>query len=360
MKKLVLLFTAGTIALLSCSKDSDNGTSNSDFAALEDSVTINFVNKTAIPGYEDLLAKATTFNNVVTALNSSTTEANLTAAKTAWKDMRKTWEQCEGYLFGPVEDDNYDPNMDTWPVDYVQMDSLLNSSNALEIADIEGLATLSLRGYHPIEYILWGTDGKRAAAALTAREKKYITSLTVDLKNTCTNLRNSWIASGGNYSAKVMAAGKGSQPFPTRQSLFTAMAAALADICGEVGESKMKEPYDAKDPNIVESPFSGNSTTDFKNNIVGAYDVYMGTFLGSNGKSLHALVAAKNLSLDNTIQQQFQAAISSFDAITMPYEKAILDNAQRIVAAKTMSNLVTLKGTIEGDLESYILTNIKD
>ncbi|WP_440133460.1 imelysin family protein [Chitinophaga sancti] len=358
MKKLVLLFAVSAITILSCSKDGDNGASNSDFAALEDSVTINFVNKTAIPGYEDLLTKATTFNNVVTALNSATTEDNLTAAKTAWKDMRKTWEQCEGYLFGPVEDDNYDPNMDTWPVDYVQMDSLLNSSNALEIADIEGLATLSLRGYHPIEYILWGTDGKRAAAALTAREKKYITSLTVDLKNTCTKLRDSWVVAGGNYAAKVLNAGKGSQPFPTKQSLFTAIAAGLADICGEVGESKMKDPYDAQDPNIVESPFSGNSTTDFKNNIVGAYNVYMGTFLGSNGKSLHALVAAKNLSLDTKLQQQFEAAIGSFDAITMPYEKAII--SQRGLCATTMSNLVTLKGTIEGDLENFILTNIKD
>jgi len=359
MKKLIFLFAAGSFALASCSKDSDNsGNSSTDFATLQDSVLIDFVNKTAIPGYTDLLAKATTFDNVVTVLNTTPNKANLTAAQNAWKAMRQTWEQCEGYLIGPVEDDNYDPNMDTWPVDYVQMDSLLASPNALEVADIQALSTLSLRGYHPIEYILWGTDGQRTAESLTARQLKYINSLTADLKSTCTQLNNSWAVTGGNYGAKVLAAGKGEQPFTTKQSAFVAIAAGLADICGEVGDSKMKEQYDAKDPNIVESPFSGNSLVDFKNNITGAYTVYMGTFLGSSGKSLHHLVAAKNLSLDNTIQQQFAAAISSFDAITLPYEKAII--SERVQSLQTMTNLATLKATLEGDLNKFILQNIND
>lgn len=358
MKKLVLLFAAGCVVLASCSKnDNNNGTPQIPFTALEDTVINDFVNQTAMPGYEDLLSKATVFNAAVTTLNSSATAANLTAAQNAWKSMRQTWEQCEGYLFGPVEDDNYDPNMDTWPVDYVQMDSLLKSSNNLQVDDIENLS-LSLRGYHPIEWILWGTDGQQAADQLSARQKLYITSLTTDLKNTCTSLRDSWTTSGGNYAAKVLAAGKGAQPFPTKQSVFTAIVGAMADICGEVGESKMKEPFDAQDPKIVESPFSGNSTIDFKNNIQGAYDVYMGTFLGAKGHGLHELVAAKNLQLDNTIQHQFQDAIGSFSAISQPYEKAII--SQRTQCQATMTALGTLKATLEGQLSDFVLANIKD
>lgn len=359
MKKLIFLFAAGCITVVSCSKDDNNNTTQVNFETLKDSVLIDFVNKTAIPGYEDLLAKATTFNNVVTALNATPTDANLLAAQTAWKNMRSTWEQCEGYLVGPVEDDNYDPNMDTWPVDYVQMDSLLAApANNLEVSDIEALSTLSLRGYHPIEYILWGVKGDRKAADLTTRQLKYITSLTTDLKNTCTKLRDSWIPSAGNYAAKVLAAGKGTEPFTTKKSAFVAMATGLADICGEVGDSKMKEPYDATDSSIVESPFSGNSLIDFKNNIKGARDVYMGTFLGSNGKSLHHLVAAKNLSLDNKIIQQFDAAVGAFDAVTLPYEQAIF--SQRVQSLKVMTNLATLKTTLEGDLQTFIQTNITD
>jgi predicted lipoprotein len=358
MKKLIFLFAAGCITLASCSKDDNNSGTTESFETIKANVLVDFVGKTAIPGYEDLLAKATTFDNVVTTLNSNTTDANLVAAQTAWKSMRGTWEQCEGYLVGPVEDDNYDPNMDTWPVDYVQMDSLLASGNALEVTDIEDLATLSLRGYHPIEYILWGSDGARTAASLTAREKKYINSLTTDLKNTCTKLRDSWITSGGNYGAKILNAGKGEEPFTTKKSAYVAMATGLADICGEVGDSKMKEPYEAQDASIVESPFSGNSKIDFQNNITGAFAVYMGTFLGNKGYGLHHLVAAKNLSLDNKIQQQFAAAIGSFDAITLPYEKAII--SQRVQSLAVMTALATLKTTLDEELQAYIQTNITD
>ena len=95
--------------------------------------------------------------------------------------MRETWEQCEGFLFGPVEDNDYDPNMDTWPTDYTQMDSLLASTNPLEVSDIQNL-TLSLRGYHPIEYIIFGDHGSRKAADITARQKKYMISFANKLK----------------------------------------------------------------------------------------------------------------------------------------------------------------------------------
>ncbi|NIG55623.1 imelysin family protein [Chitinophaga sp. Cy-1792] len=355
-KTFAIIFVCATI-ISSCSKSSSNNTTTEDFNTLETSVLKDFVNKTAIGGYADLKDKATNFNNVVTALNQNATDANLAAAQQAWRDMRSTWEQCEGYLLGPVEDDSYDPNMDTWPVDYVQMDSLLNSSNALEPSDIALLSTLSLRGYHPIEYVLWGRDGKRKAADITARQKKYITSLTTDLKATCAMLYDSWTTTD-NYASKVLNAGAGTQPYAKKLDVYVAIVTALADICGEVGEGKMKEPYDAQDPKIVESPFSGNSATDFKNNIQGAYNVYMGNFLGNQGNGLNKLVAAKNISLDNKIQQQFAAAISSFNAITLPYEQAII--SQRVQVQQAMTAIVTLKATLEGDLMTYIKTNIKD
>ena len=63
----------------------------------------------------------------------NTTDANLTAAQTSWKNLRNVWEQCEGYLFGPVEDNEYDPQMDTWPTDANEFDSLLSSNNALGV-----------------------------------------------------------------------------------------------------------------------------------------------------------------------------------------------------------------------------------
>ena len=83
------------------------------------------------------------------------------------KQQRQSWKTyacrlgtSEGFLMGPVESNDYDPNTDTWPTDYVQMDSLLASGNALTTNDVKNLPQ-SLRGYHPLEYMLWGKGGTK-------------------------------------------------------------------------------------------------------------------------------------------------------------------------------------------------------
>ncbi|MDQ2862759.1 MAG: imelysin, partial [Bacteroidota bacterium] len=328
-----------------------------DFATLKQTVLKDFVDNVAIPQYQGLSEASVHFNNDITALNTAATEKNLAKAKASWRDLRTVWEQCEGFLFGPVEDDNYDPYMDTWPVDYVQLDSLIASSNPLTITDIQNLSTLSLRGFHPVEYVLWGVDGNRTAASITAREKKYMVSLSQDLLNNTTALSNSWITGLGNFGKEVKTAGSGSTVYAKKQEVFLAITQAMADICDEVGTGKMAEPFNAFDSSIVESPFSNNSVTDFKNNIVGLGNVYNGTYTTS-GKGITDLVAAKNVSLDNKIKQQIAAAINSFDAISVSYELAIFN--QRTQITNTMRALATLQATLEDELKPFMVQYITD
>lgn len=353
MKRNFLITVVVTAILLSCNKATDNS-GTEDFTALEQTVLNDFTNNVALNSYSNLSAKATSLNIALQNLNTNTTDANLATAKLAWKDIRTVWEQSEGFLFGPVEDNDYDPNMDTWPTDYVQMDSLLASNNELKVSDIQNL-TLSLRGFHPIEYIIFGNHGSRTAAQLTARQKLYLSNLSYDITNTCNDLYLSWSSAPINFAQQVITAGKGSTKYAKRQEVYMAMTGALIDICEEVGEGKMKEPFDARDPQLVESPYSGNSTMDFKNNIIGLQNVYMGL---NGGKGLKDLVAIKNKSLDNNIQSKITAAISSFDNITQPYEDAIIN--QRTQVQQTMNLLQTLKGILENELLPFIQQNILD
>ena len=121
----------------------------------------------------------------------------------------------------------------------------------------------------------------------------------------------------------------------------------------------MKEPFGSPplspDSSIVESPYSGNSTTDFKNNIVGLKNVYIGV---GDGKGLSYLVAEKNKELDNRIQNQINAAINSFDNITLTYGQAIY--SQRTQVQNTMDALTILRATLEGDLATFVQQYITD
>ena len=123
--KLTAIIIATTI-FAGCHKADDD--TPDTFPATEQTVLNDFTDDVAITQYSDLKNAASDLNAKITALNTDATDANLTAAQTSWKSLRTVWEQCEGFLFGPVEDDEYDPQMDTWPTDAVQFDSLLNSS----------------------------------------------------------------------------------------------------------------------------------------------------------------------------------------------------------------------------------------
>lgn len=355
MNNKFALLIAISVFLVSCHKASDTPQA-ADFTTLEAQVITDFANNTAVPLYADLKTKATTFNNAIVQLNTDATETNLVAARQAWVNMRSSWEQCEGFLFGPVEDDNYDPNMDTWPVDHVQLDSLLSSSNSLELPDIQNLTTLSLRGFHPVEYMIWGVNGNATASSLTARQKKYMVSLSADIANNTANLYGSW-TSGVEFRNEILNAGKGSTRFTTRKDLFLAMVSGMSDICGEVGEGKMSEPFTAHDSLLSESPFSHNSLTDFKNNIVGAQQVYLCNY-NTQGKGLSDMVKAKNASLDAKIRQQFTAAINSFNNITTTFEQAIY--TQQVQVQNTISAIASLQTTLDEELSLFIQQHVKD
>ena len=354
-----MLCVAGLV-IGGCSKDhtptKDDNTNTQ--ATLEQNVLTDFAAVLANPNYQDIQAKALIMNNAIIAFNASSTDANLLAVRNAWKDTRGAWESCEGFLFGPVEDFSYDPTMDDWPVNKADLDALIASNNPLQVSDIDALET-TLKGFHAIEYIVFGVGSTQKAANITARDKLYLGSLGQSLYNTTTQLRNSWDPSkDGNFTTQVITAGKGSARYKTRQDVFKALVGSMADICNEVANEKMQTPLTKKDSTQDESQFSHNSVTDFKNNITGVLNAYKCQYGGKSGHSLSELVASKNASLDSKIQAQINTAIASFGGITTTYEKAIYTQTNQIKTVQAAIN--TLKATIEGDLDTFIEVNIKD
>jgi putative iron-regulated protein len=352
------LYAIACVSLLTfagCKKSNNNVTTT---GPTETQVLTDFSNDLANPNYQDIQAKAGVMNVAIDSLVVNTNTTNLNAARTAWVNTRRAWESCEGYLFGPVEDDNYDPDTDSWPVDAVELDSLLSSSNALTVGDISALPQ-TLKGYHAIEYIIFGEGSTAKASDITARQKQFLSSLAQSIYNTTTNLRNSWDPLQGDFTAQVIGAGtSASTYFATKQAAFLTIVGSMSDICDEVANSKMQTPFAARDSTLDESSFSHNSIIDFTNNITGIQNAYFSRYNNAGGHSLHELVAAKNASLDATLQSQMQAAISSFGIITTTFEKAIY--TQRNQVASVQNTINTLKATLDGQLTTFVKTNIKD
>lgn len=348
-KNALWLALPAVIMISSCKKD-NNETEDTD--ALKTEILAAVSANVCSASYSDMLAKANALQTAVNNLTSTPTESNLTTARTAWKSMRVTWEQSEAWLFGPVEADNIDPRIDTWPVDFTQLDQILNNSDVLNEAYVDGLDD-ALKGFHPIEYILWGVNGNRTAVTLTAREKQYLLALTQNLVKLSTSANDSWT---NGYNTQLATAGKGSTEFTTQQSAYLQLVDAMSGICEEVANSKMLEPFDNQDPTKEESPFAKNSVTDFTNNIKGVMAMYQGRFT-TDGKGIEDLVRASNLSLDGEIKSKYETAIAALGAFTKPFGEAIISEPTKVQNA--MNKVNELEEVLDGKLKPFIQQQVK-
>ena len=322
----------------------------------EQDVLTDFAHVLVNPNYQDIQNKAQALFGAIQQLHSTPNDANLLQAQDAWRAVRVPWEQCEAFLFGPVEDFNYDPATDTWPVSTVELDSLLASSNPLTLNDINALP-YSLKGYHPIEYILFGVGGSKTAAQLTPRQLQYILSLSESLYNSTTDLRNSWdVSQPGNFTEQLITAGNGSTHFSTRKDAFIAIVTAMASICNEVANGKMQDPLSAHDSTLVESQYAHNATEDFTNNIRGIRNAYFCQY-HITGTSLHQLVASYDLSLDQSISSHIDAALAALAPINSNFGEAIFTQVGSIQQAQNA--ISTLEGSLNL-LNNFIQTHIND
>jgi len=348
MKKNILFLSIVILSSLSaCKKDKKEDPAP---APSSDAVLSDFAEVLAKPNYTDIRDKARLLSDAITALNANPDNTTLIAAQNAWRAVRVPWEQAEGYLFGPAEDYNYDPATDTWPVNTTELDSLLSSTNPLEFEDIEQLQ-YSLKGYHPIEYVLFGVGGSRTPSELSGRHLKYVISLAQSLDSATTQLVIHW----DTFADHLTTAGIGSPRYSTRKDAFLAIVGAMQGICDEVANGKMEDPLANHDSSLVESQYAHNATTDFVNNIVGIENAYFSRYNGVSGKSLHDMVNAVDASLDNAIQSQITVAITSLQAIDPNYGMAIFTQQGQILTAQQAINdlstrLLQLNNFIEANI----------
>ena len=357
MKKHTLLLTLAVVLFaISCKKEPTESTSPTPSPSedLNAEILADFSTNLSQATYNDLATQADLLYISILTFNSTTTDINLTDCKQLWKDTRSAWEQSEGFLFGPVSTDNIDPRIDTWPVNYTDLDSILASTAIFTPTYVDGLED-ALRGFHPIEYLLFGTGGNKTAAEFTSREKDFLIALADNLKTLTAQVAVSWNPSTtGNYSVQFTTAGQSGSVYGTKRAAFEEMVNAMIGICDEVANGKIQEPFIAADPSLEESPFAFNSITDFTNNIKSVQNVYLGKYI-ADGRGIEDLVRAGNLSLDGEIKGKINSALAALNNITVPFGQAIITQPVQVASAQSAIN--DLKDAIENDLLLYVQAN---
>lgn len=121
----------------------------------------DYVDNVVLPTYLDLKTQNANLFNAVKAFRESPSDAAFEAVSEAWMIAREPWETSEAFLFGPVDNEGLDPNMDSWPLDQDAIVNILNSGNFDDLDWTDGdsedaiTAKQEVRGFHTLEFLVF-------------------------------------------------------------------------------------------------------------------------------------------------------------------------------------------------------------
>lgn len=357
--KILTLSTIAALFFIGCNKDDNNDDEQQKLAAqvaAEQAVINDVVNNVIVPTYHELDAKTNAMVTALTSLENNATDANLTAAREAWKAARTPWEQSEGFLYGPVKlPEDLDEAMDTWPVDVNAMNNIINGTASITADVIK--SNPETRGFHLIEYLIWGENGNATAASLSDRQKEYLKAAAEDMKNNTAAVLNGW-TKGQKYAEDFYNASKGTGKYKTTANAVSEIASGLWHIANEVAAEKIANCFnESGDPlfDKEESRFSNNSKKDFADNIRSIQNIYLGKYNGKQAKGISDLIKAKDTALDSKLKNKIQEAIDNLEAIPGTFTQAITKgNASGNAAVKKAQQTVfELRDIIEKEVNKY-------
>ncbi len=333
------------VAFCACSDDTPTQPDASDEA--QRAVLSNLGTNVLMATYVDLDAKADLLVQAVDAFDADPTQTALDAAREAWRQTRRPWEQSEGFLFGPVETNGIDPAIDSWPVNRADLDAVLAGNAVLTqeyVASLEG----TLKGFHTIEYLLFGDANDKTLADFTDRDRDYLAAVVQAMKARTAALAAAWSVNGGNFVAEVTDPGRTGSVYVSNHDVLQELTEGMIGIADEVGNGKINDPFVQQDASLVESQFSFNSLADFANNIRSIENVWLGRYGSTDGDGIGALVAERDPDLDAKVRGEITDAIDAIRRMTPDFRTAIAQN--RAAVSEAQQSVRALQETLQAEV----------
>ena len=318
----------------------------------------NLVSNVIVPTYTKLADETEALENTLNGLTVNTiTQAQINSACDDFKQARKYWEQSEAFLMGAASDFDVDPTIDSWPLNRSLLLSYFNNG-----MDDEMLEDATILGFHALEFILFRDGQPRKVAELQgndtyknfehvsgAQELAYAQTICTLLKQRTFQLQCAW--DGGANSSRLSVVKAAGLDYQTEKGLsyadnltkagingsgstFSTLKAAIAQvlsddegscvaIANEVGTAKIANPFAAGDVSYVESPYSYNSITDFRDNIRSIRNIWLGsTDKSANQYSFHTFFASvKSEAVNTKVENAYISSIEGISNMPSPFVK---------------------------------------
>ncbi|MFN3199829.1 MAG: imelysin family protein [Bradymonadia bacterium] len=368
----ILTISALSLAAVACGSDDDDAGGNSGASDETKAAVVSQYASVVYATYSDALATAQALHDAIDVFLADPSEANLTAAKTAWKASRVPYGQSEVFRFyaGPIDNEESGPEgqLNAWPMDEFYVDYVEGMADAGIINNAANFPDITLdliksanengaeenisTGYHAIEFLLWGQDmdpagpGARPATDYTAgegnndRRRLYLELVTDLLISDLEGLKAAWAPDADNYRASFVSKGA--------DAALTDILTGMGSLSGaELAGERMFVAWEEKDQEDEHSCFSDNTHVDIIENARGIQNVYLGRYGNVSGPGIKDLVVEVNPELAAKLETALAASVASAENIPVPFDQAILgdDSADGRVKVKATIDLLRAQTT---------------
>ncbi|SFV26346.1 imelysin family protein [Hyphomicrobium facile] len=340
--------------------------------------------------YGDALTKAKDLDKSIDALLAKPNAETLEAAREAWKASRIPYMQTEGFRFGNKIVDDWEGNVNSWPldeglIDYVDKESygdtkeenplytaniiankkirlgpkILDASkiNKKVIAKLNGALDVETNvgtGYHAIEFLLWGQNlhkpgvksGERAASDFDLkncthencdRRRAYLKAASGLLVDDLAEMAGNWKPDG--------AARKALAGLNESAQLSTILTGIGSLSYGELAGERMKLGVLLHDPEEAHDCFSNNTHNSHYYDEVGMTAIWNGKYDGStpiSGPSIAELAREKAPDAAKRVDEAMATTLEKMNAIKTKADSGEMMYDQMLAAGNDEGNNLIL------------------
>ena len=347
-KYIAFTFFLLCTTLFSCSdKNGDDGGKTQRLTLQQ--VVENDIDGIIRAQYKVLATNTSTFYEALSALETSTmTQEQLEKVCQLFLKARGDYEKSEAFFFGANAHFTVDADINSWPLDRVRFQQLMQSSDPLD--DSERWAS-GIVGWHGIEYVIFRDGKPRPVADITARELKYAKTLSANLRLRCYQLYCGWNASAGTEFTAILDAANLSYHAPKGAdyrdyflAVYTPQRAAQVILTGDKGmmglsdemaRTKFGDPFEHQDADYIESPYSHTSLEDLRDNLQSIRSLWF----GNDNNAFDAWFNVRNPAISKAVREAFDKTLQAINAVPEPFVKHYNDPTikQAIAALDNLS-----------------------
>lgn len=288
----------------------------------EPDILRDFADRAVIPTMQLLAASTHQFSQSIDAFAQTPNDITLAAARDQWVATHGMWEESAVFRFGPC-DSLGDSDLATWPLDLDGIRTVLASNYPLSVETLGDLPKAT-QGFHAIELLLFGPDGKKSAANFSPRELDFLPALAANLDLKTAAMAQLWSEGGDGrqpYRELFATAGEpGNWAYPSMQAAAEEIVRGAIDCLDGDAVEKLDALAESGDARELPGNYSGTQLKVIEQNLRGIQNAYVAGVpeAKTRGRGMSSFVSGIDANLDRQIQWGLKAVFDELNDIEDP------------------------------------------